>query len=147
MAGAFSSAFSTAYDVGTVPVVAPITDTHDGGYSREEYDALRKRIREAEKAREKSEQAKKRAKQKLLDELERSYRRIVLGEPELAEEVLAATIAAEPQAIIYTEAAPQIDWRKFTDLLDTAGQILAILERERVAMAADEADIEILLLC
>lgn len=131
---------------GATPPPTSTTDTHDGGYSREEYDALRRRIREADKARKLSRKAREKARQKLAEELDRSYRRVVLNEPEIAQEVIAAI---EPQAVIIEEAAPQIDWRKLTDILDTAGTVLAILERQRRVdawMAADEDDVEILLL-
>lgn len=153
MASAWGTSWASAWNNswGSVATATtPTTDTHDGGWSREEYGALRKRIREGEKAREQSEQAKKRAKQKLVDELERAYRKVVLNEPEIAAEVLKAAIAAEPQSITEADQIPQIDFRKFKDILDTAGQILAILERERAVaawFAEDEADVEILLLC
>lgn len=119
------------------------TDHHDGGYSQEEYDALRRRIREAENA---SRKQREKARQRLTDELDRAYRRVVLNEPEVALEVVAAI---QP-TIEPIEVPPQIDWRSFANILDTASQVLAILERDRAIAAwnaADEADIEILLLC
>ena len=145
--GSWGVSWGISWGTGTTP--ATTTDTHDGG----DYDEIRRRVREAEKAQEYSARKRRDAEQKLADELETAYRRVVLNEPEIAAEVLSAVKVAEPQAVIDTNHVPQIEWRRLQDILDTAAQVLAILERdralaeyERLWTAADEDDVEILLL-
>lgn len=147
--GSWGVSWGVSWGSGTTPPV-DTTDHHDGGYSQEEYDQLRRRIREAEKA---SRKEREKARQRLSEELDRAYRKVVLNEPEVALEVADAVV---PVALAEAEPdqLPNIDWRAFSDILDTAGQVLAILGRDRqrdMAIAAwnaaEEDDIQILLLC
>ena len=119
------------------------TDTHDGGYY-EDYDTLRRRIREAEKARERNERTRRAAERRLADELEAAYQRISATEPEIAREI-AATIV-EP--MVLADVLPDINWLAVGDLLTTAAMVLDRIERAKAAewAARDEEDIEILLL-
>lgn len=122
---------------------APPTDTHDGG-NYEDYDTLRRRIREAEKARERNERTRRAAERRLVDELEAAYQRISATEPEIARDI-AATIV-EP--MVLADVLPDINWLAVGDLLTTAAMVLDRIERAKAAewAARDEEDIEILLL-
>lgn len=143
MADAWGGSWGVAWGISWGTGTGPTTDTHDGG-SYEDYDSLRRRIREAEKARELSAKKRREAEQRLADDLEAAYRRLIIAEPAVAQEI--AAVVVEP--FIVTETLPEIDWRALGNVLQNAKAILDILEQRRAAewMARDEEDIEILLL-
>lgn len=140
--GSWGVAWGISWGSGATPT-PPTTDTHDGGHY-EDYDALRRRIREAERAQECSERAKRTAERKLAHELEAAYRRIVLNEPEIAREIAAAIV--EPMVI--ADVLPDINWRGIGNILDKAAMVLDRIERAKAAewAARDEEDVMILLL-
>lgn len=143
MAGAFSSAFSSAFDVGTAATV--VTDTHDGGpTSRREYEEIRRRIRKVEDARQKSDEDRIKAQQRLRTAVERAYRRVVDGLPDPVEAVPEIIQAAKiPTTKTDSTIAPVMpDFAAMSNDLDAVQRLVAVLEER----ARDEEDVEILLL-
>src|SRR5690349_16602375 len=142
--GAWSDAWGAAWGF-SASTATDTTDHHDGGrYSEEERDRIRRRIREYEKARERSEKERRASQKRLHNALQAAYRRVLGEEPAVAQEIAALAPALPGEAPL-----PGLDLQRMSDLLDAAYQVLDILERDRRLAewtAADEADIEILLL-
>lgn len=143
--GAFSSAFSSAFDIGSQ------ADTHDGGTyypSRREIAAIRKRLQEAEAARQQELEDERRAEARLEAALRRAFRRLA-GEPE-DDPVLAVVASAAPDAVVAPERvpsgdrpAPRIDFGLLAADFAGVARLLAEFERR---LADEEEDIAVLIL-
>lgn len=121
-------------------------DQADGFY---DHEVLRRHARATEKARKKSSEERKKAERRLADELDRSWRRIIDGEPDLIEAVRAAVPLPEGIA----DWGAGIEWGRVADVLGTATAILDAMERQRLeaerlrlARIQEEDDLTILVL-
>lgn len=143
--GAFSSAFSSAFDIGSQIV----PDTHDGGGTdyvrREDIDRVRRRVRRMEEARTESIKQQREAGRQLVDALAAAYRRAVGEEPEIAEEMAAALAPAVSTTAL--RAPRSVDWRPVLANIDAVEAFLVVLDRDiRSRRAAEDEDIAILML-
>lgn len=125
---------------------AGVTDRADGVYDP---DILRRHARATERARKKSAEERKKAERRLADELDRSWRRIIDGEPDIVEAVRAAVPL--PEGVPDWNAG--IEWGRVSDVLGVATAILDALERQRLeaerlrlARIQEEDDLTILVL-
>lgn len=112
-------------------------DTHDGGYSRRELDEIRRRIRRLEAAREKSAAERRAAENLLTAALERAYRMIVEGMPDMASVLIEGMPTVPGDGI-----APQPDWSGIVG----DGAALNEYVRRAEELAREEDDMEVLLM-
>lgn len=139
--GAFSTAFSSAYDIGSD------TDTHDGGYggaTRREIEAIRRRMRELDRAREED---KKAAEQRLEAAIARAFREIG-GEPEEAAAIVAAVMPemvpeTRPISEFRASGPPRIDFGGIASDLAAVERLVREMERRFIE---EEEDIAVLVL-
>ncbi len=134
-----------------------------------DYDGLRRVVRAAKRAQNKSVKASRTAHEGLKDAFNRAWERLAEEQPTAAEavrvEVPALVEAIEPEPEVIVEAAvasplaavlvpaARIRWDRVSDVLGTATAILDVLERQRLeaerlrlARIQEEDDLTILVL-
>lgn len=146
--GSWGASWAGSWGQGGVPPL-PSRQRRPGGYI--DIAALRRSIERTRKAEQKSAEERRKAEERLNRTIESVYRNVVLGEPEAAavgEAIAAAVIQpADNEAPILLEPGINFAALRFDlGLLQASLDGLAHRARIEAALAAEEDDIEVLLL-
>ena len=126
--GSWASAWGNSW--GSIAV----RDTADGGYEWE-WDEARKRLEKNEEVFARARRREQEAQKRLNDDLDRAYRRIVLGEPDIEPFEFGALLTLDVSPVdpvmeqfreLLLSAGPQMQARRARDEKDIAAILLAL---------------------